>query len=149
MVELIRITDPARAAELSQLEAAVCDYPWHSVLYEQSLQSEREQVQLLERDGACLAVLVSEVIIDELHIHNVFVPLPAQRQGHARAILQAALAQAAAAGCVRALLEVRVGNLAAIALYQALGFVRSGVRRAYYPAAGAREDALLMERTLP
>lgn len=47
----------------------------------------------------------------------------------------------------RMLLEVRVSNQAAISLYQRLGFVQDGLRRAYYPplVAGApREDAWLM-----
>jgi [ribosomal protein S18]-alanine N-acetyltransferase len=49
----------------------------------------------------------------------------------------------------RCLLEVRVGNLGAIALYSSLGFGVDGRRRDYYPAANGREDALLMSRTLP
>ena len=43
-------------------------------------------------------------------------------------------------------LEVRVSNQPAIALYQAFGFVRQGVRPNYYQ--DPREDALLMARDL-
>ena len=92
-----------------------------------------------------LAVLVSEQILDELHIHNIFVPLAMQRRGHARAVLQTALAEAQAAGATRCLLEVRAGNAAAIGLYRALGFVDCGVRKGYYRHEHGREDALLME----
>jgi ribosomal-protein-alanine N-acetyltransferase len=45
-------------------------------------------------------------------------------------------------------LEVRAGNAPAIALYEGEGFVRVGVRRGYYPAAGGREDALLLRLEL-
>ncbi|MNR42405.1 ribosomal-protein-alanine N-acetyltransferase [compost metagenome] len=68
-----------------------------------------------------------------------------QRRGHARAVLQTALAEAQAAGATRCLLEVRAGNAAAIGLYRTLGFVDCGVRKAYYRHEHGREDALLME----
>ena len=41
-------------------------------------------------------------------------------------------------------LEVRVSNADAISLYETLGFVRQGIRRAYY--TDNREDALIMWR---
>lgn len=42
------------------------------------------------------------------------------------------------------LLEVRPSNLAALKLYEAVGFSEVGVRKDYYPAKGGREDALIM-----
>jgi ribosomal-protein-alanine N-acetyltransferase len=41
-------------------------------------------------------------------------------------------------------LEVRVSNVAAIALYESFGFVSRGVRRGYY--TDNREDAVIMWR---
>lgn len=145
MAELHRLSDPALAEALHQLEAAVCAHPWAVAVYAQTLASESERVQVLQQAEQWLAVLVSEQILDELHIHNIFVPLAAQRRGHARAVLQAALAAAKAAGATRCLLEVRAGNAAAIGLYRTLGFVDCGVRKAYYRHEHGREDALLME----
>jgi [ribosomal protein S18]-alanine N-acetyltransferase len=48
-------------------------------------------------------------------------------------------------------LEVRAGNHTAIAFYEARGFVRSGLRKNYYPngvLGNQREDALLMQKAL-
>lgn len=45
-------------------------------------------------------------------------------------------------------LEVRQSNEAAIAVYQAAGFVEVGIRHNYYPAAWGREDAVLMAMEL-
>jgi ribosomal-protein-alanine N-acetyltransferase len=46
-------------------------------------------------------------------------------------------------------LEVRVGNLRAVQVYEAQGYRRVGQRKNYYPgAAGQREDALVMSRRL-
>jgi ribosomal-protein-alanine N-acetyltransferase len=41
-------------------------------------------------------------------------------------------------------LEVRASNVAAITLYDDIGFVEMSVRRGYYPTAKGREDAVLM-----
>lgn len=149
MAELRRLSDPALAEALHRLESAVCAHPWAVAVYAQTLASESERVQVLQQAEQWLAVLVSEQILDELHIHNIFVPLAAQRRGHARALLQAALTEAKAAGASRCLLEVRAGNAAAIGLYRALGFVDCGVRKGYYRHEHGREDALLMECPLP
>jgi ribosomal-protein-alanine N-acetyltransferase len=46
-------------------------------------------------------------------------------------------------------LEVRVGNLRAIEVYEAQGFAQVGLRKKYYPAVnGLREDAIVMSRSL-
>jgi ribosomal-protein-alanine N-acetyltransferase len=42
-----------------------------------------------------------------------------------------------------------VSNLRALQIYEAHGFQRVGLRKAYYPAGrGAREDAIVMSRKL-
>ena len=41
-------------------------------------------------------------------------------------------------------LEVRASNVAAIALYESLGFNEATIRRNYYPTAEGREDAIIM-----
>jgi [ribosomal protein S18]-alanine N-acetyltransferase len=43
---------------------------------------------------------------------------------------------------------VRPSNSAALELYRRAGFVRIGVRKDYYRAAGGREDALVFARSL-
>ena len=144
MAELLVLSEPRLAAELAVLEADVVAYPWQVLLYEQALLSQAECVQVWQAEGTWLAVAISEVVIDELHIHNFFVPRTYQRQGHAKALLQAILRQAQD-GCIRALLEVRAGNSAAIALYLAVGFVECGRRKGYYRHEAGREDAILME----
>jgi ribosomal-protein-alanine N-acetyltransferase len=46
-------------------------------------------------------------------------------------------------------LEVRASNVAAIALYQQMGFTKQGIRKQYYPCeAGGKEDAILMNLIL-
>lgn len=45
-------------------------------------------------------------------------------------------------------LEVRASNQGAIRLYEEIGFNQVGLRRDYYPAAGGREDALVLALAL-
>lgn len=80
--------------------------------------------------------LAGEGEIANLAVHPHF-----QGQGVGRALMQTALHHAAELGLERILLEVRASNEPAQRLYQSLGFVPEGRRRAYY-ANG--EDAILM-----
>ena len=56
--------------------------------------------------------------------------------------------RARAGGMREVFLEVRPSNLAAIRLYQSLGFEPIGVRRGYYQALGGREDATVLKLRL-
>jgi ribosomal-protein-alanine N-acetyltransferase len=83
--------------------------------------------------------------LDEMHLLNVTVSPDHQRQGFGRWLMQVLMARAVAAGSQSVWLEVRQSNRAAIALYNALGFVTLRQRKDYYPAAnGQRENAWVM-----
>lgn len=97
-------------------------------------------------DGAdVLGYVLTWSVVDELHVLDVAVARAARRLGVGRALLDAALARARAAGAARVLLEVRAGNVAARALYAALGFTAFHVRPRYYDDG---EDAVELERRL-
>lgn len=83
---------------------------------------------------------IAWAVAGEAQILDVRVAPRARRAGLGRRLVEAVVS---ACDAEVALLEVRADNEAAIALYQALGFVRSGARAAYY-ADG--QDAVLMER---
>lgn len=69
-----------------------------------------------------------------------------QRQGIAAALLRCLLDEAAQQGARRMLLEVRVDNEPALALYSRFGFERMGVRKRYYQPEGI--DAYTMSLDL-
>lgn len=69
-----------------------------------------------------------------------------QRQGIAAALLQALVDEAKRQGASRMLLEVRVDNDPALALYQRFGFERIGLRKRYYQPEGI--DAYTMSLDL-
>jgi ribosomal-protein-alanine N-acetyltransferase len=87
------------------------------------------------------------IVADVAEILTVGVVPGARRAGIARQMLDVLLAEALRRGAREVLLEVRVDNQAAIALYESEGFAGVGVRRGYYDAG--RVDALTMRKELP
>ncbi len=86
---------------------------------------------------------------DEAEIVTVAVAPERRRQGLARALAAAGLAEARRRGAATAFLEVAVDNPGAIALYRSLGFAETGRRRGYYRRCDAPPaDALVMARSL-
>jgi ribosomal-protein-alanine N-acetyltransferase len=83
---------------------------------------------------------------DELAINNFAVHPRERGRGLGGWFLEQLLAEAVAAGCTRAALEVRPSNAVARRLYQRHGFHETGRRRNYYALEG--EDAIVMTATL-
>jgi len=97
-------------------------------------------------DATLLAYLSFYHSPDELEILNLAVA-PAWRVcGYGARLLRLVLDMGANMGIGRAVLEVRAGNLAALALYKGQGFAQVGRRRGYYRDNG--EDALVLELLL-
>ena len=83
----------------------------------------------------------------EMEIYNIAVRETRRQRGNGRRLLVHALRAAVLSGCTHALLEVRAGNTAALALYTRTGFQECGRRKRYYADTG--EDALVLCRSLP
>jgi [ribosomal protein S18]-alanine N-acetyltransferase len=82
------------------------------------------------------------VVLDEIHINNVAVRPECRGGGVGRMLLEFVLRLGAGLGARRATLEVRRSNLAALKLYERLGFAIAGARKNYY--ANPVEDALIL-----
>jgi [ribosomal protein S18]-alanine N-acetyltransferase len=95
-----------------------------------------------ESDGRLAAMLVLWLIVDEAHIATIATHPDFRRRGIGEQIMIAALLAARAEGASRAFLEVRAGNLGALAMYKKYGFDIAGVRTKYYKDNS--EDAILM-----
>ena len=71
-----------------------------------------------------------------------------QGRGLGLQLLEHLMQRARQLGAGECFLEVRASNQSAYRLYERYGFNEVGRRRDYYPAAGGREDALVMACTL-
>jgi ribosomal-protein-alanine N-acetyltransferase len=122
--------------------------PWSSSNFVDSLNSGYEAQMLLGGD-TLLGYFVAMKGVDEVHLLNITVAPVYQRQGWAHVMLDALAIWAQGQRADWLWLEVRVGNLRAIEVYEAQGFAQVGLRKKYYPAVnGLREDAIVMSRSL-
>ena len=84
-------------------------------------------------------------VLDEGDVTNVAVRRDRQREGIGNFLMESMIRLAEERGITMIHLEVRAGNETAIRLYERQGFVRDGLRKAYY--TDPTEDAVLMTRT--
>ncbi len=130
------------------IEQRAYAFPWSAGIFRDCLRA-GYGCWVLEHDaGHLLGYAILSVAAGEAHILNVCVDPAAQGRGHGRRLVTRLLDLARWHGARRVFLEVRPSNPVAIALYASLGFAEIGRRPRYYPAAGGREDAVVMGREL-
>lgn len=130
-------------AEVAELERQCFSTPWSEEQYRLAFERKVFSVFGLRRTGRLAAYVAVYHLAGELEILNVAVHPDLRRRGLGRRLLGILLQVGAKMGIERAVLEVRTGNAPAIALYEALGFSRAGVRPHYYADTG--EDAIIYE----
>jgi ribosomal-protein-alanine N-acetyltransferase len=140
-----RLDRPVATADrdtILALEAASFSNPWTPQTFEVMLSSPASRLYIVRIEGdGIVAICGCWVFDDEVHINTVAVRDDCRRQGIAYALLHHVLADT---GAVRATLEVRRSNEAAIALYEKLGFQVKAVRPKYYE--NPNEDGLILWR---
>ena len=97
---------------------------------------------VLYHEAQIIGVAGFWLMADQIHISTIAVAPHYQRRGLAAQLLRHLLAEGQRLGATEATLEVRVSNVAAIALYQQYGFDVVGRRKRYYRDNG--EDALIL-----
>lgn len=147
-MRLIRAT----AAECEAMASA------HAQAFDHKAWREDEFDDLLEGEGIFgfladddqpLGVILCRIAAGEMEVLTVGVPPATRRRGVGLALMLAALETAREAAVAEAFLEVAVDNDGAIALYEGLGFRRTGLRKSYYDRGPAGfTDALVMRLDL-
>ena len=137
---------PANLDAVLAIEEESFTSPWTREMYLAELENAGVSYCYLARDDAGTAVGFCSFwrVLDELHINNLAVASRFRRRGIATALLTYVLDEGVGLGARRASLEVRRSNEPARVLYERLGFVTAGVRRAYY--TNPIEDALILWR---
>ena len=141
-----RMTAPD-LAPIGAIEQAIYPHPWTRGNFSDSLTA-GYHCWIVECGGDIAGYAVVAIAAEEAHLLNLSVAGPWQRQGVGSELLAFVLKLARDYAAHRILLEVRPSNLAARALYVAAGFAEIGVRRGYYPAGEAREDAIVLQLEL-
>ena len=141
----IRRADIFDTKEISAIENAAFAYPWTEGMLYESLNDKKVFSLAAEDDDGrlcayCMTLLLPpyEGCVLSIATHPDF-----RRKGLAREMLTETFAEAEKLGIKELTLEVRVGNTAAISLYESLGFKNEGIRKNYYEDG---EDAVIMWR---
>jgi len=125
--------------------------PWSEAIFRDCLRV-RYLCVVAEREAEIIGHAVMSIAAGECHVLNLCVHPSLHQRGIGRRMLRRLLALGRRQGADTAFLEVRASNVSALALYRGEGFCEVGLRRGYYPAAGAdasgREDAVAMARAL-
>jgi ribosomal-protein-alanine N-acetyltransferase len=133
---------------IAEIARASFPNPWSRDMFAQELTRQPLSRSCVLRTDAhpVAAFCTCWLVIDELQINTIAVRPELRRRGLARMLLEHVLRDAAARGATRVLLEVRRSNVAAIKLYEDMGFSTESVRAGYYP--NPPEDALVLTRAL-
>jgi ribosomal-protein-alanine N-acetyltransferase len=125
-----------------KIEAESNGSPWSRRSFEQEIGHAPSEFIVARRKGEIVGFAGAWIVADECHVTTIAVDPAVRRQGLGRAMMVELLHRCQERGATCSTLEVRAGNVAAIKMYEGLGFVRAGVRKAYYP--NNREDAVIM-----
>ena len=143
---MIRRMEKRDLLQVEAIETALFSDAWSEQGFEDTLNSPYV-ISLVAIDAAedtILGYIIMYVSFEEGEISNVAVAKSAQNRGIGSALMQAILEKGLEESVTRFILEVRVSNTPAIALYKKFGFTEIGIRRDFYEKP--REDALIMVR---
>ncbi len=137
----IRKAVPADLAQIMEIATASFPDPWSAVLFQQALEQQETPFYCAAEGEHLLGYLVLSFCGDVINLDDIAVASTARCQGIAHQLLGQAFRDYPDRTFW---LEVRQSNTAAIALYQAHGFIQTGLRRRYYQ--NPTEDAVLMTK---
>ena len=139
----------AHLDEIEAIERRAYPTPWSRTMFSGELAKPTSRClgAFDVHTGRLAGYVIASPYVDAWHIMNVCVDPDRQGHGIARVLLERLLALTDSDGPQGYTLEVRVSNERAIRLYEQLGFVNRGLRRAYY--TDNREDAIVMWRDEP
>jgi len=142
---MIRALDPKDILEVYRIECDNFAQPWTKEALLGEIASERSHYLVALEEEQILGYVGFWKIFDEGHITNIAVNVSNHKQGVGSQLLKGMLALGPGLGVDKFTLEVRVGNVAAIALYEKFGFKSAGIRKGFYDLP--KEDAMIMWRT--
>ena len=143
IIREMKIDDVAAIAEL---EKQCFSAPWSENMIISSLESRLSCWLVAEIEGTIAGYVGSESVIDSADMMNIAVAPEFRRQGVGVALVNGLISRLQSKSVAFLLLEVRVSNKPAIAMYEKLGFLQVGLRPRYY--CNPREDALIMRKEL-
>ena len=132
---------------VAKLEEKYFSVPWSEHALKQSLEKPEYLFFVASEKGEAVGYGGVLKVLDEGNILNIVVDERFRGRGIGRELTRTLLEEGKRQGMQAFTLEVRVGNVSAIRLYESLGFVSEGVRKHFYEKPV--EDALIMWKREP
>ena len=142
---IIRKLEISDACDVALIESTCFSEPWSANAIKMLTEPNAFGI-VCEADGQVAAYGGMICVLDEGQITNIATLPDFRRRGLARKVLDAMLSEARGRGLAFVTLEVRESNLAAISLYEKLGFFETGKRPNFYRKP--TEAAVIMEKKL-
>lgn len=134
------------ASAIADLEKLCFSDPWSEKSIASEVNNPLSYWLVAEDNGEIAGYVGSQSVLDAADMMNLAVNPDYRRKGIGKALVDALTQHLMENNVIALLLEVRVSNLPAIALYEKLGFVQVGCRPKYYH--NPREDALILRKEL-
>ena len=130
--------------QVAALEKLCFADPWSEMSIASELRSIWSYWVVAVADEQVVGYIGSQSSCDETDVMNVAVHPDWRRRGIAESLMECLIRELKNRGSHALMLEVRVSNEAANALYEKLGFRQVGLRKNYY--RNPKEDALILRK---
>jgi ribosomal-protein-alanine N-acetyltransferase len=138
----IRRSRPADAPEIARLESEIFSDPWGEGDVTSYICRETAMCFTATDESGVVGYIIGTKIPPEGEIYRIAVRSDKRQRGIGYRLLSYALKTELGEGVETVFLEVRSRNIPAIALYEAYGFTRCGLRKNYYQ--NPSDDAIIM-----
>lgn len=142
---IIRAWEEKDIDTIAEMEQRCFRDPWTKQMLLDCLRFPIYHCFLAEEGGQVCGYASMMALFENAEIGNIAVDTPFRGQGISKLLMDKMHETAKSMGVEQMLLEVRVSNAVAIALYERYGYEKYGVRAKYY-ADG--EDAFVMRKDL-
>jgi ribosomal-protein-alanine N-acetyltransferase len=122
----------APSKQLEDIHTRCFDYGWSEGVFADLLIKPHHRTYVFETDGEIVSFVVMTVVAGEGEILTIATDPNFQKQGLARMLLDQVIKTLKGEGAESLFLEVATDNPAALRLYEACGFKKTGRRKAYY-----------------
>ena len=131
-------------ADIVEMEQLYFSDPWSANAFQSELKNPLALWLVAVDGGRVVGYIGSQTVLGQSDMMNLAVREEYRRHGLGKNLVEALEQRLIAQGVEALLLEVRVSNSPAIALYEKLGFRQVGRRPNYY--FKPREDAFIMRK---
>tara|TARA_Y100000994_G_scaffold246828_1_gene250904 strand:- start:4932 stop:5366 length:435 start_codon:yes stop_codon:yes gene_type:complete len=129
-------------SEIYKIESETFEYPWLKNQFSRySMDFDNSMSYIYKLKDKVAGYLMAELILDEIHIHNIVVKKECRSKSIAKDMISHIISRAQKGSKNKICLEVSSSNMPALNLYSRLGFRKVGIRKKYYQDG---MDAILM-----